>query len=129
MALETVSEARAFGGVQGVHSHESSATGTPMTFAVYVPEHARRARLPVLWYLSGLTCTHANVMEKGEYRAACAEAGVIFVAPDTSPRGDEVPDVEAYDFAQGAGFYVNATEAPRRTSTCAATSKKNCPRC
>jgi len=115
MALETVSEARAFGGVQGVYRHDSTATGTPMTFAVYVPEHAPGTRLPVLWYLSGLTCTHANVMEKGEYRAACAEAGVIFVAPDTSPRGDEVPDDEAYDFAQGAGFYVNATEAPYAT--------------
>ncbi len=112
MTFETVSQARAFGGVQGVYRHHSDATGTPMTFAVYVPEHAPGARLPVLWYLSGLTCTHANVMEKGEYRAACAEAGVIFVAPDTSPRGEDVPDDEAYDFGQGAGYYVNATEAP-----------------
>ena len=72
MTLEIVSQARAFGGVQGVYRHDSEATGTPMTFAVYVPEHEAGARLPVLWYLSGLTCTHANVMEKGEYRAACA---------------------------------------------------------
>jgi S-formylglutathione hydrolase len=67
-------------------------------------------------YLSGLTCTHANVTEKGEYRAACAEHGLIFVAPDTSPRGPEVPDDEAWDFGQGAGFYVDATEAPYATS-------------
>src|SRR5690606_31700909 len=83
-----------------------------MTFAVYVPEHAPGAKLPVLWYLSGLTCTHANVMEKGEYRRACAERGVIFVAPDTSPRGDDVPDDEGYDFGKGAGFYVDATQEP-----------------
>lgn len=112
MALETVSEARAFGGVQGVYRHDSAATGTPMTFAVFVPEHEPGAKLPVLWYLSGLTCTHANVMEKGEYRRACAEQGVIFVAPDTSPRGEDVPDDAAYDFGQGAGFYVDATQAP-----------------
>jgi S-formylglutathione hydrolase len=61
---------------------------------------------------SGLTCTHANVTEKGEFRAACAEHGIIFIAPDTSPRGEDVPDDEAYDFGKGAGFYVNATQAP-----------------
>ena len=83
-----------------------------MTFAVFVPEHAPGAKLPVLWYLSGLTCTHANVMDKGEYRRACAEHGIVFVAPDTSPRGDDVPDDEAYDFGQGAGFYVDATQEP-----------------
>ena len=69
-------------------------------------------KLPVVWYLSGLTCTHANVTEKGEYRAACAELGLIFVAPDTSPRGEGVPDAEGYDFGQGAGFYVDATQEP-----------------
>ncbi|WP_379548254.1 S-formylglutathione hydrolase [Qipengyuania sp. DSG2-2] len=113
MALETISEALAFGGVQGVYSHASAETGTDMTFAVYVPPHEPGARLPVLWYLSGLTCTHANVMEKGEYRAACAEAGIIFVAPDTSPRGDDVPDADdEYDFGKGAGFYVDAVQEP-----------------
>lgn len=112
MALDTVSENRAFGGTQGVYSHAAEATDTEMTFAVYVPPHDEGAKLPVLWFLSGLTCSHANVMEKGEYRAACAELGVIFVAPDTSPRGDDVPDDEAYDFGQGAGFYVDATEEP-----------------
>ena len=85
--MEQVSENRAHGGTQGVYRHASRETGTPMTFSVFVPDHAPGARLPVLWYLSGLTCTHANVTEKGEYRAACAEHGVIFIAPDTSPRG------------------------------------------
>ena len=110
--MEQVSSNKSHGGVQGVYTHASEVTGTPMTFSVYVPPHEEGARLPVLWYLSGLTCTHANVTEKGEYRRTCAELGLIFVAPDTSPRGDEVPDDEAYDFGKGAGFYVDATEAP-----------------
>ena len=110
--MEVLSTNRSFGGTQGVYRHDSAATGTPMTSAVYVPDHAPGARLPVLWYLSGLTCTHANVMEKGEYRAACAEHGIVFIAPDTSPRGDDVPDVPEYDFGQGAGFYVDATQEP-----------------
>ncbi len=114
MALETVSEVRSHGGVQGVYRHASAATGTPMTFSVFTPAHPPGARLPVVWWLSGLTCTHANVTEKGEYRAACAELGLIFVAPDTSPRGEGVPDDPegAYDFGLGAGFYVDATQAP-----------------
>ncbi|KQN05641.1 MULTISPECIES: S-formylglutathione hydrolase [Sphingomonas] len=110
--METVSTSKAYGGTQGVYRHASTATGTDMTFAVYVPPHDDGARLPVLWFLSGLTCTHANVMDKGEYRRACSELGVILVAPDTSPRGDDVPDDEAYDFGKGAGFYVDATEQP-----------------
>ena len=110
--METLSTSMAFGGTQGVYRHASTATGTDMTFAVYVPPHAPAARLPVLWFLSGLTCTHANVMDKGEYRRACAEHGVILIAPDTSPRGEGVPDDDAYDFGQGAGFYVDATEQP-----------------
>lgn len=110
--IETLSTNRSFGGVQGIYAHASAETGTEMTFSVYVPPHEDGARLPVLWYLSGLTCTHANVTDKGGYRAACAEHGVIFVAPDTSPRGDNVPDDEAYDFGQGAGFYVDATQEP-----------------
>lgn len=110
--MEVVSTARSFGGTQGVYRHASEATGTEMAFAVFVPEHAPGAKLPVLWYLSGLTCTHANVMEKGEYRAASAEHGIVFVAPDTSPRGEHVPNDEAYDFGQGAGFYVDATQEP-----------------
>ena len=110
--LKTKSENLSFGGVQGVYSHASAETGTEMTFAAYVPPHEPGAKLPVLWYLSGLTCTHANVMEKGEYRAACAQHGVILVAPDTSPRGEDVPDDDAYDFGKGAGFYVDAAAAP-----------------
>ncbi|WP_176594745.1 S-formylglutathione hydrolase [Sphingobium sp. EM0848] len=117
--MQTVSTNRAFGGTQGVYKHASTATGTEMTFSVFVPDHAEGATLPVIWYLSGLTCSHANVTEKGEYRRLCAELGLIFVAPDTSPRG---PDLQggavaddadgAYDFGLGAGFYVDATEAP-----------------
>jgi S-formylglutathione hydrolase len=112
--METVSTNRAFGGVQGVYRHASAATGTDMTFSVYVPPHEEGAKLPVVWYLSGLTCTHANVTEKGEFRALCAELGLIFVAPDTSPRGEGVADDPdgAYDFGLGAGFYVDATQEP-----------------
>ena len=90
MTIETLSENKAFGGTQGVYRHASRATGTDMTFSVFVPPQAEHGPCPVLWYLSGLTCTHANVTEKGEYRAACAQHGIIFVAPDTSPRGDGV---------------------------------------
>jgi S-formylglutathione hydrolase len=111
--LEIVSENKAHGGRQLVVKHPSSATGTDMTFSIYLPSRADEGgKLPVIWYLSGLTCTHANVTEKGEYRAVCAELVLIFVAPDSSPRGDLVPNVEEYDFGQGAGFYVDATEAP-----------------
>ncbi|KQU56018.1 S-formylglutathione hydrolase [Sphingomonas sp. Leaf339] len=112
MTMETVSTAKAHGGTQGVYRHRSTATDTDMTFAVFVPAHDPGERLPVLWFLSGLTCTHANVMDKGEYRRACAEHRVVFVAPDTSPRGEGVADDPEYDMGQGAGFYVDATEAP-----------------
>ena len=112
--MDTLSTNRAFGGTQGVYHHASAATGTDMTFSVYVPPHAPGAKLPVVWYLSGLTCTHANVTDKGEYRRACAELGLVLVAPDTSPRGPDVPDDPdgAYDFGLGAGFYVDATQVP-----------------
>ena len=110
--METVSTNRSHAGTQGVYSHASEETGTDMTFAVYVPDHDEGVKLPVLWYLSGLTCTHANVMEKGEYRRAASELGLIIVAPDTSPRGKDVPDDSAWDMGQGAGFYVDATEEP-----------------
>ncbi len=119
MTIETLSTHHSHGGTQGVYRHHSQATGTAMTFALFVPDHAEGERLPVLYYLSGLTCTHANVMEKGEYRAACAQQRVILIAPDTSPRGpdlngDDVPDDAdgAWDFGLGAGFYVNATQQP-----------------
>jgi S-formylglutathione hydrolase len=112
--MEIISTAHAHGGIQGVYRHASSATSTVMTFSVFVPPHADGARLPVVWFLSGLTCTHANVTEKGEYRRLCAELGLILVAPDTSPRGEQVPDDPAgdYDFGLGAGFYVDATRSP-----------------
>jgi S-formylglutathione hydrolase len=117
MSMEIISQNRAHGGRQLVVKHESRATATDMTFSIFLPPQAERGgRLPVVWYLSGLTCTHANVTEKGEYRAACAELGLIFVAPDTSPRGDEVPDADGYDFGKGAGFYVDATKEPWSTS-------------
>ena len=115
MTLETVSEVASHGGVQGVYRHASAATDTDMVFSLFMPPEVERGEpLPVLWYLSGLTCSHANVTEKGEYRAACAEAGIIFIAPDTSPRGDGVPDDPdgAWDLGLGAGFYLDATQEP-----------------
>ncbi len=115
--ISTVSEQRSHAGTQGVYTHASTTTNCEMTFAVYVPDHEPGTKLPVLTYLSGLTCTHANVMEKGEYRRACAEHGIVLYAPDTSPRGDEVPDTpsDEYDFGKGAGFYLDATEEPWAT--------------
>jgi S-formylglutathione hydrolase len=111
--LEIVSENKSHGGRQLVVKHASRATSTEMTFSIFLPPQAESGeRLPVIWYLSGLTCTHANVTDKGEYRAACAEHGLIFVAPDTSPRGDGLADAEEYDFGKGAGFYVDATQEP-----------------
>lgn len=112
--MQTVSRNKSHGGTQGVYRHPSRETKTDMTFSVFVPDHAAGAKLPVVTYLSGLTCTHANVTEKGEFRQACAELGLIFVAPDTSPRGDGVPGdpANSYDFGLGAGFYVDATEDP-----------------
>ena len=113
MSIDILTENKAFGGGQLVVRHASNSTGTEMIFSIFVPPQAEGGgKSPVLWYLSGLTCTHANVTEKGEFRAACAEHGIIFVAPDTSPRGEGVPDSETYDFGQGAGFYVDATQEP-----------------
>ena len=113
MPLDYLSQNRAYEGEQFVCSHQSRETGTEMTFSVYVPPHMPGIKLPVLWYLSGLTCTHENVTEKGEYRRACAERGIVFVAPDTSPRGEDVPNAaDEYDFGKGAGFYVDATQEP-----------------
>lgn len=110
--MNILSTNRAYSGTQGYYSHNSAETGTDMRFSAYVPDHENGQKLPVIWYLSGLTCTADNVTEKGEYRRACAELGLIFIAPDTSPRGELVPDDDGYDFGQGAGFYVDATEAP-----------------
>ena len=110
--METVSENLSFGGVQGVYSHASEATGCKMTFGLYLPPQARHGKVPVLWYLSGLTCTHENAMTKAAAQGAAARMGLALIFPDTSPRGDGIADDEAYDLGQGAGFYVNATEAP-----------------
>ncbi len=111
--LETKSLAKSHGGIQGVYTHHSAVCACPMTFAVFVPPYEAGAKLPVLWYLSGLTCTHANVMEKGEYRKAAAEHGVIIICPDTSPRGPGVADETGnWKLGCGASFYVDATETP-----------------
>ncbi len=110
--METLSENRAFGGTQGVYKHTSVATRCDMTFGLFLPEEARDGPVPVLWYLSGLTCTHENAMTKAGAQAWASEQGIALVFPDTSPRGEGVADDEAYDLGQGAGFYVNATQAP-----------------
>lgn len=111
--MKTLSTSLSHGGVQGVYSHASETCACDMTFAVFVPQQAAQGPLPVLWYLSGLTCTHQNAMDKGEYRQLAAELGLIVVCPDTSPRGEAVPDEkDNWQFGAGAGFYVDATEAP-----------------
>ena len=110
--METQSENKCFGGTQGVYTHASNATGTDMTFGLFLPAEAADGPVPVLWYLSGLTCTHENAMVKAGAQAWAAEQGLALVFPDTSPRGDGVADDEAYDLGQGAGFYVDATEEP-----------------
>lgn len=110
--METKSENASFGGVQGVYSHASSATGCEMTFAVYLPPQAKSGKVPCLWYLSGLTCTHENAMTKAGLQEHAARHGMAVVFPDTSPRGEGVANDDAYDLGQGAGFYVDATEAP-----------------
>jgi S-formylglutathione hydrolase len=110
--MKTISENRAYGGVQGVYSHTSAATGGDMTFALFLPAEAEENVVPVLWYLSGLTCTHENAMVKSGAQRWAAEAGIALIFPDTSPRGEGVANDPAYDLGQGAGFYVNATRAP-----------------
>ena len=110
--MKTLSENKAFGGVQGVYSHSSEACACDMTFGLFLPQEAADGPVPVLWYLSGLTCTHENAMIKAGAQVWAAEQGIALVFPDTSPRGEGVADDEDYDLGQGAGFYVNATEAP-----------------
>ena len=109
--MKTVSEAKAHGGIQGVYSHEAATTGCEMTFAAFVPPQASEGPCPVVWYLSGLTCTHQNVMDKGEYRRMAAELGLVVICPDTSPRGEGIHDEkDDWKIGTGAGFYVDATE-------------------
>ncbi|MEW2915861.1 S-formylglutathione hydrolase [Ruegeria sp. ANG10] len=110
--METLSENACFGGVQGVYRHASSACQCDMTFGLFLPVEAKDGPVPVLWYLSGLTCTHENAMTKAGAQAWAAEQGIAVVFPDTSPRGEGVADHEDYDLGQGAGFYVNATQGP-----------------
>jgi S-formylglutathione hydrolase len=110
--METLSENRCHGGTQGVYRHASTATGCDMTFGLFLPNDAQDGPVPVLWYLSGLTCTHENAMVKAGAQGWAAEQGIAVVFPDTSPRGPGVADDPAYDLGQGAGFYVNATEQP-----------------
>lgn len=113
--MKTVSENRCYGGVQGVYSHASQSTGCDMTFGLFLPETAEDGPVPVIWYLSGLTCTHENAMVKAGAQRWAAEAQVALIFPDTSPRGADVANDEAYDLGQGAGFYVNATQDPWAT--------------
>lgn len=110
--MQTISENACFGGTQGVYSHTSLVCKCDMTFGLFLPEEARDGPVPLLWYLSGLTCTHENAMTKAGAQAWAAEHGIALVFPDTSPRGTQVADDEAYDLGQGAGFYVNATQTP-----------------
>lgn len=110
--MNTVSSWKSFGGTLSVHEHESQVCKCPMQFAVYTPSQAQHGKVPVVWFLSGLTCNWSNVMEKSGLQRVAAELGLMIIAPDTSPRGDKVANDENYDLGQGAGFYLNATQAP-----------------
>ncbi len=112
MTIDTISETACFGGVQGVYRHHSPSTNTDMEFALFLPPQAKDGPVPLLVFLSGLTCTWENVTTKAAAQRACSKAGIAFLAPDTSPRGEGVPDDDAYDLGQGAGFYINATQQP-----------------
>lgn len=116
--MNTVSSWKSFGGTLSVHEHDSAVCQCPMQFAVYTPPLVAadsNARVPVIWYLSGLTCNWSNVMEKSGLQRVAARLGVMVIAPDTSPRGDHVPNDDAYDLGQGAGFYLSASQAPWST--------------
>ncbi len=111
--MEIINEQRCFGGVQGVYRHQSEVTATPMPFSVFVPQNNDRERLPILWFLSGLTCTEENFTVKAGAQQFAAKYGLVLVAPDTSPRGAGIAgEDDAYDFGSGAGFYVDATRSP-----------------
>ncbi len=115
--METLSIAKSFEGTQGVYRHRSDACQCDMTFALFLPPQAKDGPVPLLWYLSGLTCTHQNVMDKGEYRRIAAELGIAIICPDTSPRGEHVPDEkDNWQFGSGAGFYLDATQQPWSTN-------------
>ncbi|MET4571494.1 S-formylglutathione hydrolase [Stenotrophomonas rhizophila] len=110
--MERIEHRAAFGGWQDVYQHRSAVLNCDMKVAVYLPPQATTQTLPVLYWLSGLTCTEQNFITKAGAQRYAAEHGVILVAPDTSPRGDDVADAEGYDLGKGAGFYLNATEQP-----------------
>ena len=111
--MEQVSLNRCFGGTQSVYSHDSSETKTPMRFSVFTPDHEAGQKLPVLWYLSGLTCTEENFTVKAGAQRYAAEHGLMVIAPDTSPRGANIEgEDDSYDFGSGAGFYVDASQSP-----------------
>jgi S-formylglutathione hydrolase len=112
--MERVSESLCYGGSQAVYRHRSAVCAGDMTFGLFLPPQARRHPVPLLWYLSGLTCTHENAMTKAGLQRHAARAGLAIVFPDTSPRGPDVADDDAYDLGKGAGFYVNATRDPWR---------------
>jgi len=112
--MEVISENACFGGTQGVYKHSSDSCACDMTFGLFQPQEVNDGPVPVLWFLSGLTCTHENAMIKAGAQAWAAEQGIALVFPDTSPRGEDVADDDAYDLGQGAGFYVNATQDPWR---------------
>ena len=113
MTITTISRNKSFGGIQGTYSHESRETGCVMRFGVFIPPQAEAGAVPVLFWLSGLTCTEENFVAKAGAQRIAAELGLALVVPDTSPRGLKIPgEDESYDFGSGAGFYVDATEAP-----------------
>jgi len=110
--MERVEDHASFGGWQGVHQHQSAALDCLMKVGVYLPPQVKDSRVPVLYWLSGLTCTEQNFISKAGAQRFAAEHGIILVAPDTSPRGEGIADDPTYDLGQGAGFYVNATQQP-----------------
>ena len=110
--MEIISENKMFEGVQGVYRHNSSTLKCDMTFAVFMPSLRKDKQIPVLWFLSGLTCTHENAMLKAGAQKFAQEHDIAVIFPDTSPRGTNIPDDDAYDLGQGAGFYLNATQSP-----------------
>jgi S-formylglutathione hydrolase len=112
MVLERIEHRACFGGWQDVYRHQSETLACGMNFAVYLPPQAQTQRVPVLYWLSGLTCTEQNFITKAGAQRYAAEHGLIVVAPDTSPRGEDVADADGYDLGKGAGFYLNATQAP-----------------
>lgn len=115
-ALELVSEHACFGGVQRYYQHASSTIGLPMRFSVFLPPQAQQGAVPAVMYLAGLTCTEETFMAKGGAQRVAAELGLALIAPDTSPRGAGVPgEAESWDFGVGAGFYLDATQAPWAT--------------